>query len=100
MMMMMTCHICGYGDGGDNDFDLVDGGNIKDEFFLLILELFFSDFRSDYNEDICEGDDNDISSIDNVDCGVLGVLRLWSIPRESFKYFQTPQHKKLNRVTS
>ena len=86
MMMMMICHICGYDDGGD----------IKDEFFCKSQNCFFSDFRDDYNEDICEGDDNDISSIDNVDCGVLGVLRLWSIPRESFKYFQTPHHKKLN----
>ena len=95
MMMMTTCYICGYDDGGNNDFDLVDAGNIKDAFFVNPRAVF-SDFRDDYNEDICEGDDNDISSIDNVDCGVLGVLRLWSIPRESFKYFQTPHHKKLN----
>ena len=39
IMMMTTCHICGY-DGGDNDFDLVDDGNIKDEFFVNPRTVF------------------------------------------------------------
>ena len=33
MMMMMTCYICGYDYGGDNNDDLVDDGNIEDDFF-------------------------------------------------------------------
>ena len=34
MVMMMTCYISGYDYGGDNDDDLVDDGNIEDDFFL------------------------------------------------------------------
>ena len=40
MMMMTTCYICGYDDGGNNDFDLVDAGNIKDAFFVNPRAVF------------------------------------------------------------